>query len=172
MTLVHLLLVFGRLSLLAVGGGLPTLPEMHRLTVSNYHWVTDAQFRDSYSLGQITPGPGMLMSTVIGYRAAGFPGALVAGVAMFLPNCVLTAIVGRHWDTFAASPWRISVQRGLAPVVIGLMAAGVLALARTAIFGPATVIIATATTAVLLRTRLSPALLVLAAGLLGWIFLR
>ena len=172
LTLLHLLLVFGRLSLLAVGGGLPTLPEMHRLTVVDAHWVTDAQFRDSYSLGQITPGPGMLMSTVIGYRAAGLPGALVAGIAMFLPNCVLMAIVGSHWQKFANSPWRVALQQGLGPVVIGLMAAGVLALARTAILGPVTIIIATVTTVIILRTRFSPALLALAAGVAGWVLLR
>lgn len=171
-TLLHLVLVFGRLSLLAVGGGLPILPEVQRLTVTQYHWVTDAQFRDSYSLGQVTPGPGMLMSAAIGYKAAGIPGAVVAAVAMFLPTCVLTSIVGRNWDRFAASPWRVSLQQGLGPVVVGLMGAGAYALARTAILGPATALVAIGATAILLRTRLSPALLVLAGGVAGWLFMR
>jgi chromate transporter len=171
-TLLHLFLVFGRLSLLAVGGGLPILPEMQRLTVVQYHWVTNAQFRDSYSLGQVTPGPGMLMSAAIGYKAAGIPGAAVAGISMFLPTCILTSIVGTHWDRFSASPWRVSLQRGLGPVVIGLMAAGAFALAKTAILGPLTAVLALGAMLILLTTRFSPALLVVAGGLIGFLFLR
>jgi chromate transporter len=171
-TLWHLVLVFGRLSLLAVGGGLPILPEMRHLTVDQYGWLTNAQFRDTYSLGQVTPGPGMLMSVAIGYKAAGIAGALVAGLAMFVPSSVLTLLVGHHWDKFAHSPWRVSLGRGLGPVVIGLMAAGAFALAQTAIFGLATAAIAGAAVVILLRTRISPALLVLAGGILGLVLLR
>src|SRR5690242_10242194 len=143
-TLWHLALVFGRLSILAIGGGLPILPEMRHLTVDQYHWLTNAQFRDSYSLGQVTPGPGMLMSVAIGYKAAGIAGAAVAGICMFLPTSVLTLFVLRHWDRFSHSPWRQAIQRGLAPVVIGLMAAGSFTLAQTAILGPLTAVIAVA----------------------------
>ena len=171
-TLWHLVLVFGRLSLLAIGGGLPILPEMRHLTVDQYHWLTNAQFRDCYSLGQITPGPGMLMAVAIGYKAAGVLGAAVAGVSMFLPTCALTLFVLRHWDRFAHSPWRKSIQNGLAPVVIGLMAAGTFTLGQTAILGRITALIMLVATVVLLRTRISPALLVLAGGAAGWVFLR
>src|SRR5712692_1261321 len=131
-TLWHLVLVFARLSVLAVGGGLPVLPEMQRLTVLQYHWLSIAQFRDAYSLGQVTPGPGMLVAVAIGYKAAGIVGAIVAGIAMFLPSSALTLLVGHHWDRFAHSQWRLALQRGLGPVVVGLMAAGTFAFARTA----------------------------------------
>jgi len=171
-TLLHLALVFTKCSALAVGGGLSVLPKMQRLTVSQYHWVTNAQFRDSYSLGQITPGPGMLMSAAIGYRAAGLPGALIAGLAMCLPSFVLTGLVGSHWDRFSSSPWRMSLQRGLAPVVIGLMAAGAYALGRTAIIGPLTALFALGVTVALFRARVHPTLLVAAGGALGWLLLR
>jgi chromate transporter len=171
-TLWHLVLVFARLSVLAVGGGLPILPEMQRLTVEHYQWLSNAQFRDTYSLGQVTPGPGMLMSVAIGYKAAGITGGLVAGIALFLPSSILTLVVGHHWDRFAKWPWRMSLQRGLGPVVIGLMAAGAFALAQTAILGAITAVIAAVTILTLLRTRLSPALLVLAGGIAGLILLR
>ncbi len=171
-TLWHLLLVFGRLSFLAIGGGLTVLPEMRHLTVDQYHWLTNAQFRDSYSLGQITPGPGMLMAVAIGYKAAGLAGAAVAGVAMFLPTSILTLFVLGRWDRFEHSPWRRSIQTGLAPVVIGLMAAGAFTLAQTAILGWVTAVITIAATAALLRTKVSPSLLVLAGGVAGWLLLR
>ncbi len=91
---------------------------------------------------------------------------------MFLPTCALTLFVLRHWDRFAHSPWRKSIQNGLAPVVIGLMAAGTFTLGQTAILGRVTALIMLVATVVLLRTRISPALLVLAGGAAGWVFLR
>jgi chromate transporter len=114
----------------------------------------------------------MLMSVAIGYKAAGVAGAAVAGIAMFLPSSLLTLFVGHHWDRFAESPWRVSLQRGLGPVVIGLMAAGAFALAQTAILGFITAAIAAATVVALFRTKISPALLVLAGGILGLVLLR
>jgi chromate transporter len=171
-TLWHLVLVFGRLSLMAVGGGLPILPELRHISVDQYHWLTNAEFRDTYSLGQVTPGPGMLMAVAIGYKAAAVPGAIVAGIFMFLPSSILAVLVGKNWDRFAASPWRLSLQRGLGPVVIGLMAAGAFALGQTAILSPLTAVIAAVVVLVMLRTRISPALLVLAGGAAGLILLR
>jgi chromate transporter len=64
------------LAVLAVGGGTAVLPEMQHATV---HWfnLTDKQFRDIYSIGQVAPGPNMLMVLLIGYRLAGALGAVV-----------------------------------------------------------------------------------------------
>ena len=89
-TLLRLLGVFGLLSVLAVGGGLAVLPEMKKLTVEQYHWVTANQFVDFYSLGQMAPGPNMIMVALIGYKVAGLGGALAVLIAFFLPASVLT----------------------------------------------------------------------------------
>ena len=81
--LIHLFLVFSLLSVLAVGGGTAVLPEMQHMTVHTFHWLTDAQFRNIYSLGQVAPGPNMLMVLVIGYQLAGWAGMVVVGIAIF-----------------------------------------------------------------------------------------
>src|SRR6516164_7836163 len=127
--LLKLGLVFMMLSVLAVGGGTAVLPEMQHATV---HWfkLTDKQFREIYSIGQVAPGPNMLMVLLIGYRLAGALGAVEVGVAFFLPDCALTLAANRLWIHFAGSPWRQSVQQGMAPVAIGLMFAGTYAIAR------------------------------------------
>ncbi|MGZ6227910.1 MAG: chromate transporter, partial [Candidatus Binataceae bacterium] len=59
--LFNLTWVFMLLAILAVGGGTAVLPEMQHMTVDQFHWVTKSQFRDIYSLGQVAPGPNMLM---------------------------------------------------------------------------------------------------------------
>jgi chromate transporter len=165
--LLALLGVFGLLSILAVGGGTAILPEMKHLTVTRLGWVTADQFVEIYSLGQMAPGPNMLMVAVIGYRVAGYPGALAALVGFFLPACLLTLGASRLWVHFSGSPWRGAIQRGLAPVAIGLMASGVVAIARVATRDVATIALAAVVTVVLLARHINPALLILAAGLLG-----
>ncbi len=168
--LIKLGLVFAMLGIFAVGGGTAVLPEMQHATV---HWfsLTDRQFRDIYSLGQVAPGPNMSMVLVIGYRLLGAIGALVVGFAFFLPDCALTLAANRLWTRFEGSPWRLSVQRGMAPVAIGLMCAGTYAIARltlaspiTGVLNPLSIGIAVIITAILLWRHVNPGLLVLLSG--------
>jgi chromate transporter len=166
---LQILAVFGLLSICAVGGGTAVLPEMKAYTVTQYHWLTEEQFGQVYSLGQLAPGPNMLMVSVIGYRVAGIAGAVAAIIGFFLPACLLMFFVGRIWDRFADSPWKLAIQNGLAPVTIGLMLAGTLVLARAVILGPATAAIAAVVTLILLRIHVNPALLIFGGGVVGWL---
>jgi chromate transporter len=173
MTLLRILGVFSLLSILAIGGGTAVLPEMKHLTIDSYHWLDDDQFRDIYGLGQLAPGPNMLMVVVIGYHVAGSLGAVLAFVGFFLPAALISLSASRIWNRFAASPWRLAVQRALAPIAIGLMIAGIVAVARTAISGPTTAILAACVFAALtVFRRLNPAWLVFAAGGIGAVLFR
>src|SRR5260370_28678675 len=157
--------VFALLSLVAVGGGTAVLPEMERLVVHQFHWMGDQQFRDIYSLGQVAPGPNMLMVMVIGYRLAGAAGAAVVGLAFFIPDCILTFYVNRLWDRFAGSPWREAIRRGFAPVAIGLMLSGCYTIARISILNVTCLLIAMATLGILSWRHVNPLLLISTAGL-------
>jgi chromate transporter len=178
--LVDLVNVFALLSILAVGGGTAVLPQMKHETVVQHQWISAEQFTDIYSLGQLAPGPNMNMVTVIGYHVAGVPGAIVVLLAFYLPSCTLVFVVGRLWDHFEGSPWRDAIQRGMAPITVGLMLSGVYAIGRTATlnlqhstrFNLTTVAITLVVTTVLLRRHVNPALLILAGGAVGWFALR
>jgi chromate transport protein ChrA len=75
--------------------------------------------------------------------------------------------------SFEGSPWRLAVQRGLAPLVVGLMAAGMVAIARTAIVGFETTVLAVIVFAALyFGKKVNPALLIFGGGLCGWLFMR
>jgi chromate transporter len=162
--------VFALLSLVAVGGGTAVLPEMERQVVHQFHWMGDKQFRDIYSLGQVAPGPNMLMVMVIGYRLAGAVGAAVVGLAFFLPDCILTFFANRLWSRLSESRWRTALQRGLAPVSIGLMLSGTYALARLSISNVMGLAIAAVTFGILSWRRINPLLLISAGGLVYLIF--
>jgi len=163
--LFNLTWVFMLLAILAVGGGTAVLPEMQHMTVDQFHWVTKSQFRDIYSLGQVAPGPNMLMVLLIGQKMAGALGALVVGLAFFLADCILTLVAKREWVPFNDSPSRSAVQHGMAPVAIGLMLAGTYAIARLSIFNLTSMLIAVSIFALLMWRHINPALLVLAGGL-------
>lgn len=162
--------VFALLSVVAVGGGTAVLPEMERLVVHQFHWMGDQQFRDIYSLGQVAPGPNMLMVMIIGYRLEGAAGAAVVGLAFFLPDCILTFFANRLWYQLSESRWRTAVQRGLAPVAIGLMLSGTYALARLSISNLLGLAIAAVTFGLLSWRRINPLLLISAGGLAYLIF--
>jgi chromate transporter len=167
--LLHLAWTFLWLSFIAVGGGLGVLPEMQRQVVERYGWVTAREFVDGYTLSQLTPGPNMLVAIFVGYRAHGLVGALVAGVAVFLPTSLLTAIVARRWARLRDRPWALAAERALAPVGIGLMGAGVYTLARSAVHDWSTAALAAAATVVLAARWLPPVVVVLVGGLVGWL---
>jgi chromate transporter len=164
MRLLHLCLVFSLLSVLALGGGNSVLPEMRHFTVNRLHWLTDAQFRSIYSLGQVVPGPNMLMVLVIGYQLAGWLGMIVVGVSFFLPDFVIALSINRLWIRLGGWPWRLSIQRGLAPVAIGLMISGTYTIARLSIVDVPTLVIALVVLAILLWRHINPGILVLAGG--------
>ena len=168
MRAVWLFLSFGGLSLLAVGGGSAVLPEMHAIVVADHHWLGNAQFAEIYSLGQIAPGPNMTMVAVIGQHVAGWPGWLAAAIGFFLPSSLLAFGVNRLWHRLEGWPWRASIEAGLAPLAIGLMAAGAWLLARLAVHDAIDAAVAVATTAILLWRKVNPFWLIVAGGVIGY----
>jgi len=159
--------VFAYLSLLTVGGGMAAFPELQYLTVDVHQWLTQTQLVHLYSIGQMAPGPNMMMIVPIGDWAAGALGALVVLVAFFGPTAVLTFFVGRLWKRLEGWPWRNSIQRGLAPVSIGLLLAGCFTMAKGAIFGRETAAIAACVLLILLQFKINPALLIAASAAIG-----
>ena len=170
----HLLLLalnFSLLSLLAVGGGTAVLPEMQTLLAQQFH-IDHLQFVHIYSIGQIAPGPNMLMVLVIGFQVAGLLGAGVVLLSFFLPSSILCFYAGRIWDRFGESPWRRSIQNALEPISIGLMASGVYAVAKSSIVSPITLALALISLYFILKTKINPVFVILGSGMLGFFLLK
>ena len=173
-----LLRVFAYLSLLTVGGGMAAFPEMEQLTVQVHKWMTSSQLVHMYSVGQLAPGPNMMMIVSIGdwavwgvsgSMALGILGGLVVIIAFFGPTALLALVVGRGWNKLEKWPWRASIQQGLAPVSVGLLLAGTLSMARTAVTGWTTGGIALAVLLTMLWRKVNPALLVVGGAVAGLI---
>lgn len=100
---------FALMSLFAVGGAIAAIPEMHRTAVEVHHWMSDRQFTEMFAIAQLSPGPNVIIVTLIGYHVAGLTGALVTTLAMCGPTCLLTYLVGKVWERFSDAPWRIAI---------------------------------------------------------------
>ena len=114
---------FALLSLAAFGGANTVLPEIHRQAVVVHHWMTDADFAALFALAWAAPGPNFLISTLVGWKAAGLVGALVATVAFCAPSCLLAYWISKVWDRYRDNPWRIALSLGVTPVTVGLVCA-------------------------------------------------
>lgn len=163
----RLALVFAQVSLLAVGGVASTLPEMQRQVVEAHGWMSAAEFAALFALAQAAPGPNMLVCTLVGWRVAGWPGALAATLALIGPSCTLTWATASAWHRWRDAPWRRRLQAGLTPVTVGLVMAGAALIAAGTTHGWGTGAITAATAALVLGTRLHPLVTLAAGALLG-----
>jgi len=165
--LIELARQFGLLSFLAIGGVNALIPEIHRRVVDVHQWMSNAEFSQAFAISQASPGPNMLIVSVIGWKVYGFLGALVATVAICAPSSVLTFAVAHVWDRFREAPLRAAIQRGLAPVTVGLVLASGYVLARAADETLPAYAVTAATTLLALATRVHPLWFLAAAAALG-----
>lgn len=162
-----LISTFGLMSLFAVGGANAAIPEMHRIAVDVQHWLTDQQFADVYAIAQLSPGPNVLIVTLIGYAVAGVAGALAATLSMCVPTAVLAYWVSRVLTRSSHARWPAIIQAALVPLSIGLMGASGLVLALTSDRTWTAGFVTAAVAGLAFATRLNPLWLLLAGGLLG-----
>jgi len=167
MILLELALYFMLLSLISVGGMPSVLPELQRYAVDVKGWMTAEEFIQLFAVGQAAPGPNVLIASLVGWKVAGLGGALVALAAMCGPAAVLAWWVAEAWERFKDSPWRIAMQRAIAPIVVALILSGGFILATPAAPDWRLWLIAAATAAGMLLSRINPLWLLAAGGAIG-----
>jgi chromate transporter len=166
-TLLTLAGYFALMSLFAIGGANSAVPEMQRVAVEVERWMTARQFTDIFAIAQVTPGPNVIIVTLIGYHVAGLFGALVATLAMCGPTCLFAFYVGYAWERFRDAPWRAAIQAGLAPISIGLIAASAFVVMPATAHDLVAIAVAVGTAVATYTTRLHPLWMFAAAALLG-----
>lgn len=113
-------------------GGIPAvIPDMQRYIVEVHPWMTAQQFGEVFALVQVAPGPGVMFVTVVGWLLAGWTGALLLTIAMFLPGVVMTSLLIRFNAANPDARFGRALRRGLAPVTIGLVLASCWVLTTT-----------------------------------------
>lgn len=123
--LIFLFLMFVQFSLLAVGGANAIVPELHRVVVTELRWMSGQEFAALFALAQAAPGPNVLVVSLVGWKVAGVPGAIVSLIGICLPSSLLSFWVARWWQQARGSRLTTAINSGLAPLTVGLIGAGV-----------------------------------------------
>ncbi|MBF9235376.1 chromate transporter [Microvirga alba] len=164
--LFALVAVFVPFSLMSIGGGSAVIAGIQHETVVVHNWITPREFVDLFAVARAAPGPGSMLSTLIGWKVAGWPGAIVATIALIAPSSLLCYATLKLTNTHRDRKWHRAMREGLAPVGVGLVIAGCITIFRLSGGGVMAVVVATLSTALLLWRPNFPVLILLCLGAL------
>ncbi|HZF41138.1 MAG TPA: chromate transporter [Blastocatellia bacterium] len=168
----HLITIFLRIGTVTFGGGYVMVPQIETDVVQVNKWMDHQTFADGVAFGQITPGPVLITATFIGYKVAGFIGAVMTTIAAFLPSFIMTMIAGASINRFRANFHVQAFLAGVAPAVVGMLAAAGVTMAKSGVNGPTGFGIATLSCLLMLRAKLNPVVIIFGCGLLQWAISR
>lgn len=182
--LLDLFVVFTRVALFSWGGGPSSLALMQREVVAA-RWTSAAEFADAVAVGNALPGPiAPQVSAYVGYKVAGFSGAVVAAAGTVVPTTALMLVMIVLFFGVKDSKVVVAMLAAVRPVVVGLLLWTAYDMGRT-IFGAQgngwaralaqgwdKVAFAAAAFVILTVTRLNPAFLILGAAALGLVLYR
>jgi chromate transporter len=165
----RLFLSFLKIGSVVFGSGYVLLAFLQSELVERLHWLTEKQLIDAVAVGQFTPGPLFTTATFIGYVMAGWMGAVVATVGIFLPGFVLVAVSGPLIPRLRRSAVMAAALDGVVAGSLALMAVVTWQLGKASIVDWETLIVFGVSLIALLRFRVNSAWVVAAAGLFGWV---
>ncbi len=166
---LSLAFIFLRIGAVTFGGGFVMIPEIEAEVVNAHHWLTHQEFADATALGQITPGPVLIMATFVGYRVAGTIGALLSTICVFLPSFLMTIAAGTSFRRFRANRQMQAFLRGVAPAVTGLLVAAAWSVGRSGIHSVVGLSMAVIVAVILLRYRPNALWVLLGAGVFRYV---
>ncbi len=170
--LLDLFITTFKVGALTFGGGYAMIPVLQHEFVDVRAWLTVREFADGIAVGQITPGPLMIMVAFMGYKIAGIVGALIGTIGLFAPTLILVILIGRVRERLSANVYWSGAMKGIGVAVVGLLLAASITLASTALNDIATWLIAAASFAVIASRKLDAMWVILAAGVIGALLYR
>jgi chromate transporter len=167
--LAKLLAFFLKAGSLTFGSGLVIVPFLEKGLVQQTGWLDGREFLVAVAVGMVSPGPVVITATFVGYLVAGFSGALVATVGIFLPSFLLILIVAPILMRHRANPDVQGFVKGAYAAAIGTILGAAVLLGKIAIGDWLTGAIAAVGLAVLFRFKVSNPLFIATAATIGLI---
>jgi chromate transporter len=149
------------------GGGLSMVAFLQDHVVTQLHWLTPQEFLDGLALGQLTPGPVLIVAAYVGYKVLGVTGAVTAAAAIFLPSFVMMLAVLPAFERVRTSVWARAAMQGIGPAVIGALAVSLARLLPHAAPDRFAAVVLVLTVAALAVWRLAPLKVMLAGAVVG-----
>jgi len=170
---VDLFLTFAKIGACTFGGGYAMLPILQREVVESRHWATDEELSDYFAIGQCTPGIiAVNTSTFIGAKQRGIPGGILATLGVVFPSIVIITIVAACLSQFQDIPAVNHAFNGIRACVCVLILNAVIKLAKSSLVDLPAAIIFAIVFIISALFGFSPAIMVVIAGLLGYVIKR
>ncbi|GHS98027.1 chromate transporter [Synergistales bacterium] len=161
---------FAKIGAVAYGGGPSMVPVLKAEVVERREWIDTDDFMDALAIGNALPGPIVTkISAAIGYRKAGWGGAMAALVGIILPSAVVLLILMGFVSLVKDNSMVASMLKGLRPVVVAMLAYAAWDMAPNALKGTgrATIVIGVVALALMIFTSIHPALIIVGGALVG-----
>ncbi|HEY4543823.1 MAG TPA: chromate transporter [Tissierellaceae bacterium] len=166
--LLQLFLSFFKIGAFSFGGGYAMLPLLEKEIIITHNWLTSQEFVDIFAISEMTPGPIAVNSaTFLGYKVAGFLGAIVATFAVILPSFIVITFLYLSIEKFKDSKYLDWIFQGIRPVVLGLILAAGITVAKTGVTDIRGLFIAGLLFYVVSFKKLNPIWAIVLGGLLG-----
>ena len=149
------------------GGGITVLAFVQDQLVNQLHWLTPREFLDGLALGQLTPGPVLMLAAYVGYKLCGVAGAAVGAFAIFLPSFILMLSVLPIVNRFRELGWIRAAMRAISAAVIGVLIVSLAHLAPHAAPDAFTTLLMGLTIVAMLAWSIAPLKLIVAGSLVG-----
>lgn len=169
-SLFKLFLIFFKIGAVLFGSGYVLIAYLEGELVQRLGWLTMPQLLDAIAVGQITPGPLLSTATFIGYQIAGFKGAILATVGVFLPSFFFVALtnpfIAKLRHSFVTSCFLDAVNVS----ALGLMVAVTLQLGQSVLVDWKSILIALASLVLIFRfKRLNSTWIILGSAGIGYL---
>jgi chromate transporter len=165
---LDLFLSFAQAGACTFGGGYAMLPILQREMVQKRHWVTDEELADYYAIGQCTPGIiAVNTATFVGVKLKGTLGGIVATLGVVFPSLVIITVIAAFLRNFADLPVVAHAFAGIRACVCVLIFNAVLKLKKSSVIDLPTTVIFLLTFLLSALWGVSPAIIVLVAGVVG-----
>ena len=167
---LDLFFTFAKMGVCTFGGGYAMLPILQREVVEKKKWATEEELADYYAIGQCTPGIiAVNTATFIGHKYRGCLGGVVATIGLVFPSIVIITIIAACLSNFADIPAVQHALTGVNACVVALIASSVVKLSKTTIKDVLTACIFLVVLVLAFFVGLSPVLLIVGAGLVGYV---
>jgi len=166
-SLVDVAAEFAVIGTFTFGGSISIIALIHDQVVRTLAWLTPEEFIDGLALGQLTPGPPVMLAAYVGYKTLGLTGAVVAALAIFLPSFAMMFALLPVFERVRAITWARAALQGMVAGVIGVLAVALTRLAPHAVVDPFAAVLFVGAVTALLLWRAAPLQMVAAGAVLG-----
>jgi len=159
-----------RIGLLSFGGPAGQIAVMHRILVDEKRWISEERFMHALSYCMLLPGPeAQQLATYVGWLLHGIRGGLVAGTLFILPGFIAIMALSIAYVQWQQHPLMEGLFLGLKAAVIALVIEALIRIGRRALTSRAARWMAAIAFVSIALLRLPFPLIVLGAGLIGFI---